>query len=83
MKYHNKPVEIDAEQFDPQQQPWPAYIVPWPENGARPRDMSFGYIETREVRMHVKAGDWIITDASGSHYPIREDVFHILYEPVG
>lgn len=82
-KYRKKPVVIEATQFDPQSHPWPDGVIPWPEDGLQPRDMSWGYIDTLEGKMHVIAGDWIITGVKGEKYPCKPDIFEATYEPVG
>ena len=82
-KYRKKPVIIEAEQFDPQKQPWPEGVKPWPHpKGYQPRDMSWGYIETLEGDHHVMAGDWIITGVAGERYPCKPDIFAKTYEQV-
>lgn len=35
------------------------------EPGPRPRDMSYGYVETQAGRVHVHAQDWIVSKKSG------------------
>lgn len=80
-KWRKKPVVIDAEQFDPYKHPWPKGIIPWGRD-YRPRDMSWGYISTLEGRMHVLAGDWIITGVAGEVYPCKPEIFEATYEPV-
>jgi hypothetical protein len=80
-KYRKKPVVIEAVQFDPQGN-WPECVIPWPENGVRPRDMSWGYIKTLEGDMHVIAGDWIIKGIKGEFYPCKDDIFKATYELV-
>lgn len=79
MKFRKKPVVIEAEQFDPHKHPWPEGVTPW-TGGAQPRDMSWGYIETLEGKMHVMAGDWIITGVKGERYPCKPDIFEATYE---
>jgi hypothetical protein len=81
-KYRKRPVIVEAMQFNP------GGCVPdgmklWPdENGAQPRDMTFGYIDTLEGRMHVSAGDWIIKGIRGEFYPCKPDIFDATYEKV-
>jgi hypothetical protein len=81
-KYRKKPVVIEAEQFQPDKFPWPAGVVPWTVDEPRPRDMSWGYINTLEGKMSVIAGDWIITGVKGEIYPCKPDIFAATYEPV-
>jgi len=82
-RYRKKPIVIEAEQFDPQRRPWPDGVIEWPLDGSQPRDMSWGYIETLEGRMHVIAGDWIITGVKGEKYPCKADIFAATYESLG
>jgi hypothetical protein len=81
-KYRKRPVIIEAVQFDPHK-PWPDGVLPWPdEHGAQPRDMSWGYINTLEGKMHVMAGDWIITGVANEVYNCKDQIFRATYEPV-
>jgi hypothetical protein len=80
--YRKRPVVIEAEQFHPQSHPWPAGVVAWRDDEPRPRDMSWGYIQTLEGRMHVIAGDWIITGIAGEKYPRKDAIFQATYEAV-
>ena len=82
MKYRKKPIVIEAVQFDPHQHPWPDGVIAWPKDGPLPRDMSWGYIDTLEGKMHVIAGDWIITGVKGEIYPCKDDIFRASYDPV-
>jgi hypothetical protein len=81
-KYRKKPVVIEAVQFNPHSQPWPEGVKPWSDEDLQPRDMSWGYIETLEGRMHVTAGDWIITGVKNEKYPCKSDIFEATYEEV-
>lgn len=78
--YRRKPVIIDAVQFEPTVKPWPECIVPWTE--VRPRDMSFGYIETLQGKGHIWAGDWVIKGPTGEFYPCKPHIFEATYEAV-
>lgn len=80
-KFRKKPVVIEAVQFWPNI-PWPECVKSWSAEAAIPRDMSFGYIDTLEGKMHVQAGDWIITGVKGEQYPCKPDIFEATYEPV-
>ena len=81
--YRKKPIVIEAEQFNPNAPLWPKGIIPWSQMDIRPRDMSWGYMQTLEGKMHVQAGDWIITGIKGERYPCKPDIFLATYEPVG
>ena len=59
-KFRKKPVVIEAVQFDPHRLLWPEGVIPWQRGYATPRDMSWGFIQTLEGKMHVLANDWTI-----------------------
>ena len=81
-KFKKKPVIIEATQFDPNVHPWPEGVIPWNREEYLPRDMSWGYIQTLEGKMHVIAGDWIITGVEGEKYNCKDSIFKVSYEPV-
>jgi hypothetical protein len=82
MRFRKRPVVIDAEQFLAPPGFVPEGMKLWPdEQGNAPRDMSWGYIDTLEGRMHVQHGDWIITGVKGEKYPCKPDIFALTYEP--
>lgn len=82
-KYRQKPLFVEAVRFDPQAQPWPDGVIPWSRAGYQPRDMSFGYIDTSLGKVHVMAGDWIITTAlTGARFTCKPDDFELTYERV-
>lgn len=84
-KYRKKPIIIEATQFDPVNHPddrWPEGVIPWSRAGYQPRDMSWGYIDTLEGKMHVMSGDWIITGITGEKYPCKDEIFKKTYERV-
>lgn len=80
-KYRKKPVVIEAMQFNPKTN-WPSCVIPWSSQESRPRDMSFGFIDTLEGKMHVQADDWIIKGIKGEFYPCKPDIFEATYELV-
>lgn len=82
MRFRKRPVIVEAEKFDPHRKLWPEGVIPWSDDEPRPRDMSWGCIETLEGRMHVMAGDWIITGVKGEKYPCKPDIFKATYEAV-
>lgn len=74
-RYRKKPVFVEAVQFDPQSRPWPDCVKPWAGSGLPvPRDMSFGYIDSDEGKLHVMARDWIIKNAQGFIFPYHGDI---------
>jgi hypothetical protein len=78
--YRKRPIVIEAVQFDPQSHPWPEGVIAWGD--LQPRDMSWGYIDTPEGKMHVIAGDWIITGIAGEKYNCKDAIFQASYEAV-
>lgn len=92
-KFRKKPVVIEAEQFWPNQKPWPKGVEA--QHSAAPGEVTgFGfatavftgpleyYIDTLEGRaLNVMPGDWIITGVGGERYPCKPDIFKATYEP--
>ena len=58
-------IVVEAVQFDPHAA-WHDCVHSWEKEEARPRDTSWGYIQTDEVKTHVLAGDWIVKDGVGN-----------------
>lgn len=96
MKFRKKPVVIEAEQFLPDQNKWPAgverkkptiaeleAILNKDESVQIPPDGEMYWIDTLEGRaLNVTPGDWIITGVKGEKYPCKPDIFEATYEPV-
>jgi len=60
--------------------------VQWWEPGDHPLviGQSEGWaIATPEGWRRVLPGDWLVTDATGCTWPMRDELFHGIYEPVG
>jgi predicted P-loop ATPase/GTPase len=80
MKFRKKPVVIEATQWF-KQGDHPAVIIKSnPDNYA---DMGVPWIDTLEGGHVVSVGDWIITGVKGEHYPCKDEIFRMTYEPVG
>lgn len=73
---------VDAIQFDPHQHPWPPNVVSWSTEQVRPRDMSWGYIQTKSGREHIMAGDWIVTNAASELALVKDALFGTIYQPI-
>jgi len=43
--------------------------------------MPIWYITTLEGEMRADPGDWVVRGIKGELYPIKEHIFHFLYEP--
>ena len=84
-QYRQKPVIVEAEQFDP----WAAHRlglpagmdgIPspgadnWAYEGCR------YYLPVVDGRMEVKPGDWIIKGVNGERYLCKDRIFRDLYE---
>jgi hypothetical protein len=74
-------VIVEAVQFNPHQHPWPKGVISW-DGKPRPRDMSWGYIDTPSKREHVWVGDYIVLDRQGKPYPVRSQLFEEAYRPI-
>lgn len=79
MKYQRKPEIVEAVQFDPDAKEWPPIVKPWSK--FIPRDMSLGFVDTPLGRIHVHAGDYIVTVSTGDTILVKEKIFNQLYEP--
>lgn len=41
---------------------------------------AYFFIDTREGRLNVSVGDWIIKGVAGEHYPCKPEIFEATYE---
>lgn len=79
MKFRKRPVVIDAEQFWPQNTPWPEGV----RGGNRiAGEVTPWWCNTLEGAHQVTPGDWIITGVKGEKYPCKPDIFALTYEAV-
>ena len=79
MKFRKKPIVIEAEQFDPDNKPWPDGVYEIEMHGF----LDWGFrIKTLEGIMRVTPDDWIITGIKGERYPCKPDIFEETYEPI-
>lgn len=69
VKVRKKPVVIEAVQYFPNQD---YDCVEYDSNGA--------HIKTKEGRMRIKPGDWIMTGVKGESYPCDREIFEETYE---
>lgn len=77
MKFRKKPVVVDAVQwFKAGDHPAVDY------GGTDDAGVDHYSIRTREGRMLVTPGDWIITGIKGEFYPCKPDIFAATYEAV-
>jgi hypothetical protein len=81
MKYQKKPIIVEAEQFWPDQYPWPDGVMR--HKIASPTGYGITTLESRNGHYHVVTpGDWIITGVQGERYPCKPDIFEMTYELV-
>lgn len=80
MKFRNKPVVIEAEQWFPGKhiEGVTEYVYD-PGNGSTVSSGK-GTIVTLEGELTVSPGDWIITGVKGERYPCKPDIFTATYE---
>lgn len=88
-RYRKKPIEIEAERFDPASHPWPKGVVSYtgPDiNGDCPscgRGMHrHAVVKTMEGVMVACPGDMIITGVAGEVYPCKPEIFEQSYEEI-
>ena len=73
-KFRKKPVEIEAERFYKDKQPWPEGVE---QVQADPDSF---IIRTLEGDMEVSEGDWVITGVANEKYPCKHEIFKATYE---
>ena len=76
-KFRKKPVVVEAEQFSPDQFPWPEGVYRLGQVGSG----EYGML-TLEGPYSVTPGDWIITGVKGEKYPCKPDIFQMTYDQV-
>lgn len=94
MKYRKKPVVIEAIRwtgenlqdvigFTGKHPRWSEWFRSWEEYEARVKaDGGIFKIITLEGSMEASPGDWIIRGVKGEHYPCKNEIFTMTYEPV-
>lgn len=79
-RYMRKPSEVDAERWVDPRNP-PRGVLEGRDDKGRP----WHYVVTAQDRaVKVDVGEWIVREpsASGCFYPVRDDEFLRLYEPI-
>lgn len=79
MKFVKKPIVVEAEQF--------FWALPWPDGcehnwDNNPMTTDKVTVNTKEGRLNVSEGDWIITGIQGEKYPCAHDIFIATYDIV-
>lgn len=85
MKFRKKPVVIEAVQHfknDERTLEIPDWLVQANVDGTVFAYNGETYILTKEGKMHVSDGDWIIRGVKGELYPCKPDIFSATYEDV-
>lgn len=80
MRFRKKPIVIEAEQFFPGNNMWPAGVIDLSE-GNPVVTSGYGIMSLEGLAM-VQEGDWIITGIRGEKYPCKPDIFDETYEKV-
>jgi hypothetical protein len=79
-RYRKKPVEIDAVQWDGDNQREIADFLG--DDFAGWRADAKVLVRTAEGELTASRGDWIIRGVQGEHYPCKPDIFAATYDPV-
>ena len=77
MKFRKKPVIVEAEQWFPGKR-IDGVIEPDPKSMTQ----FAPFVNTLEGPLTVSPGDWIVTGIKGEKYPVKPDIFEMLYEPL-
>lgn len=78
MKFRKKPIVIEAEQFFPDQQPWPVGV-----DGYRAEGEPHWRVQTVHGYVEIQPGCWIIPEQEpGKAYPITPEELERTYEVV-
>jgi hypothetical protein len=78
-KYRKRPVIIDAVQFLPDRNLWPAGVE---ADATSPTGYGIFTLEHTARRHEVSPGDWIIRGVEGEIYACKHRIFVATYEPV-
>ncbi len=78
-RYIKKPVEIDADQWNPDD---PQCVENMKLISSIRVKGRYLFIDTLEGSMQAESGDWIIRGVKGEYYPCKPDIFEMTYEPL-
>ncbi len=81
MKYHRKPIIVEAEQFFPEVSPWPAGVYGLADNRFYFFD-GVGAMWESKTRCEIRVGDWVVTNPSGARYVVSMYDFSDWYERI-
>jgi hypothetical protein len=85
MKYRQKPLVVEAIQFDGSHRSAEVIIKRWPTIGKAysPEGYLRGlWIKNWIGTIEAKGGDWIVQGVKGEPYLCKPDIFAATYEPV-
>ena len=84
MKYRQKPLVVEAIQFDGSHRSAEVIIKRWPTIGKAysPEGYLRGLWIKKPTLKEAKGGDWIVQGVKGELYPCKPDIFAATYEPV-
>jgi hypothetical protein len=77
MKYHKKPVEIEALQWTKNHEEMEAFVGAHADVG-----LDYVWIRTLEGVMTANVGDYVIKGIKSEFYPCKPDIFEATYEKV-
>lgn len=72
---------VEAVRFD-REKTWPSCVTPWKESGLQPRDMSWGFIQSKKGISNVINGDWIIKENDNFFCVCKPHIFRAKYQKV-
>ena len=87
MKYRRKPVVVDAEQFDPDKNPWPAGVKAIHPHWSTSRNLGdnvplrYNFL-SGSIASPILIGDWVVTNPDGARYVVSLLDFFDWYERV-
>ena len=82
-KFRKKPVVIEAKQwFNHGDHPMVEHYDPEKAGAYIKGPGPYGWVKTLEGGHIVSPGDWIIKGVKGEHYPCKDEIFRLTYEPV-
>lgn len=77
MEYRKKPIIVKAGQFLSSSSNWPTGVCVSNEHfKGKP------FVHTLNGEVKLEDGDWVVQLPSGECYPVKENVFMELYEPI-
>jgi hypothetical protein len=89
MRFREKPIEIEAQQWLPADPRAAGSVIAWLQMSGAAFRCADGTgsrtslaVHTLKGAMTVSPGDWVIRGVQGEFYPCKPDIFSATYEPV-